>query len=208
MPVLALRSPDQDRLGALGGHAVAKLRWEVGRKAVAARERGTVLVRPKVVDWARHPEASTERAFLDRIAHQKIDYGLVHAPASHEAEERARREAIELRSSPAFAPSANWWPITKSEASYYCERLLTLVHPHQDRLLPALPAGARSELLELARALVPAVSLNCALRAAVVLQSVGLPGDAALIDAHRPSEPVLAQVFDDAARALRGSGQA
>jgi hypothetical protein len=93
----------------------------------------------------------------------------------------------------------------RGEASYYCERLLTLVQLHEDWLLPALAPQVRSELRDLARSLVPAVSLNCALRAAVILQSVGLPEDAALIEAHRPSEPVLSQVFDDAVRALRGS---
>jgi hypothetical protein len=51
---------------------------------------------------------------------------------------------------------------------------------------------------------VASVALNCSLRAAVVLKLVGLPEDAALIEAHRPAEPILAKVFDDAARALRG----
>jgi hypothetical protein len=51
---------------------------------------------------------------------------------------------------------------------------------------------------------VASVALNCSLRAAVVIKLVGKPEDAALIEAHRPAEPILAKVFDEAARALRG----
>ncbi|HSP77645.1 MAG TPA: hypothetical protein VLQ93_03905, partial [Myxococcaceae bacterium] len=43
------------------------------------------------------------------------------------------------------------------------------------------------------------------LRAAVLLQEVGQPEDAELLLAHRPAEPILAKVFDDAVTALRGS---
>ncbi|AKJ02559.1 Hypothetical protein AA314_04185 [Archangium gephyra] len=45
--------------------------------------------------------------------------------------------------------------------------------------------------------------INCAIRAAVLLQYVGSPEDADLLLAHRPAEPILAKVFDDAAQALR-----
>jgi hypothetical protein len=72
---------------------MAKLYWEAGRKAVVARERGTIRVRPEVVNWARHSDAVAERDLLNRIAHQKVDYGLVRAPLTSEEEERARREA-------------------------------------------------------------------------------------------------------------------
>jgi hypothetical protein len=36
------------------------------------------------------------------------------------------------------------------------------------------------------------------------LETVGLTEDAAVLEAHCPADPVLAQVFNDAARALRG----
>jgi hypothetical protein len=88
-------------------------------------------------------------------------------------------------------------------ASYYCDRLFTLVLLHRERLLPALSGEARAELRAVARRLVAASSPNCALGAAVVLQHVGHREDASLLDAHRPTEPILAKVFDEAAQALR-----
>jgi hypothetical protein len=91
----------------------------------------------------------------------------------------------------------------QGEASYYCDRLLILLLLHEERVLPALPPESRAELRALARTLVAATALNCALRAASLLKFVGQPEDADIIEAHRPAEPVLAKVFDDAARALR-----
>ncbi len=109
---------------------------------------------------------------------------------------------------PAFISSAHEQVETavkqRGEASYYCERLLSLVLLHRERLLPLLPEEARSELRTMARRLVAAPSLNCSSRAAALLPYVGQPEDAALVEAHRPAEPILARVFDDAARALRG----
>ncbi|HEX5748601.1 MAG TPA: HEAT repeat domain-containing protein [Archangium sp.] len=91
----------------------------------------------------------------------------------------------------------------QGEASYYCDRLLILLLLHEERVLPTLPPESRAELRDLARTLVAATALNCALRAASLLKFVGQPEDADIIEAHRPAEPVLARVFDDAARALR-----
>jgi hypothetical protein len=88
-------------------------------------------------------------------------------------------------------------------AAYYCECLLSLLLLHREWLVPALPEEAREELHALARALVAALSPNCSLRATVLLKSIGSPEDVAVIEAHRPEEPVGAKVFDDAARALR-----
>lgn len=95
----------------------------------------------------------------------------------------------------------------RGEAAYYCERLFRFLLLHKDRLLPTLPEASRSELLILARSLVPSQSPNCSFQATVLLQFIGRPEDAAVIEAHRPAEPVLAKVFDDAARALRGLHQ-
>ncbi|WP_158501842.1 HEAT repeat domain-containing protein [Vitiosangium sp. GDMCC 1.1324] len=91
----------------------------------------------------------------------------------------------------------------KGAATYYCEDLFALLLLHPEQLLPSLPEEARSRLREVARKCVAASSSpNCSLRAAVLLEHVGRPEDAPLIEAHRPAEPVLAKVFDDAARAL------
>ncbi|WP_309891157.1 hypothetical protein [Archangium sp.] len=89
------------------------------------------------------------------------------------------------------------------EASYYCNRLFTLLLLYKEQVIPALSEETRSELRTLARRLVASVDPNCSLGAAVVLESVGLPEDAPLLETHRPAEPILAKVFDDAARALR-----
>ncbi|WPB77802.1 hypothetical protein KYC5002_01380 [Archangium violaceum] len=90
------------------------------------------------------------------------------------------------------------------EASYYCERLFILLLRHRDRLFLLLPQESRAELREVARRRVEAFALhNGSLRAAVLLQYVGQTEDANLLLAHRPEEPVLAKVFDDAIAALR-----
>jgi hypothetical protein len=91
------------------------------------------------------------------------------------------------------------------EASYYCERLFILLLRHREHLMPLLPPESRAELREVARRRVEAFALHDgSLRAAVLLQYVGTPEDTALLQAHRPPEPVLAKVFDDAVAVLRG----
>lgn len=88
-------------------------------------------------------------------------------------------------------------------SSYY-QALLSLLLRHGEHVIPLLSPETRSELRTLARTLVAAPALlNCAIRAAVLLQYVGSPEDADLLLAHRPAEPILAKVFDDAARTLR-----
>ncbi|WNG61917.1 hypothetical protein F0U59_49825 [Archangium gephyra] len=90
------------------------------------------------------------------------------------------------------------------EASYYCERLFILLLRHREHLIPLLPPESRAELREVARRRVEAFALrDGSLRAAVLLQYVGQPEDTELLLAHRPAEPVLAKVFDDAVAALR-----
>jgi hypothetical protein len=91
----------------------------------------------------------------------------------------------------------------KGTAAYYCDRLFTLVLLHRETLLPALSGEARAELRTVARRLVASTSLNCSLGAAAVLQHVGHREDAPLLEAHRPTEPILAKVFDEAAQVLR-----
>jgi hypothetical protein len=93
-----------------------------------------------------------------------------------------------------------------NEAAYYCEHVFTIMLLHRERLLTALPEVARSELRTVAQSLVPAISPNCSFRAALVLQLVGEPEDAAVIEAHRPEDPVGAKAFDEAAQALRNRG--
>jgi hypothetical protein len=95
----------------------------------------------------------------------------------------------------------------QAEAIEFHERLLTLLLEHREHLLPRLPAATRSKLRTVARALVATALLNCAIRAAVLLQYVGLPEDADLLMAHRPADSTLAAVFDGAAQALRHQSQ-
>ena len=93
----------------------------------------------------------------------------------------------------------------KGAASSYCVDLFSLLLLRPEHLLPRLPEAARFELRAMARRLVAAISsLKCSLQAAVLLKHLGHPEDAALLEAHRPAEPVLAKVFDDAAQVLRG----
>jgi len=89
----------------------------------------------------------------------------------------------------------------QSDSTYYGESLLGMLLRHREPLLSMLPPDASSELRQIARSLV--VAPHGSLRAATMLQLVGLPEDAALLEAHRPEEPILAKVFDDAAQALR-----
>jgi hypothetical protein len=85
----------------------------------------------------------------------------------------------------------------------FCERLLTLLLLHRERLFPALPPESRSALRDVARRLVAAPAALRSIGAAVTLQYVGQREDADLLEAHRPQDEVLGKVFDDAAHALR-----
>jgi HEAT repeat protein len=89
------------------------------------------------------------------------------------------------------------------DAEHYCERLLSLLLTDRERLLPALPESARSALRTVARRLISATFPNPSISAAVVLESIGRPEDAAFLEAHCPEYPTLAKVFHDAAKALR-----
>ncbi|HEX5752185.1 MAG TPA: hypothetical protein VFZ09_38585 [Archangium sp.] len=95
----------------------------------------------------------------------------------------------------------------QGEAAYYCERLLSLILLHRERLMPTFEEETRALLRSLSRELVGSVSANCSIRAAILLKFVGRSEDAALIKAHRPPDPVGAKVFDDAARALDDAGK-
>ncbi|ATB42738.1 hypothetical protein CYFUS_008217 [Cystobacter fuscus] len=88
------------------------------------------------------------------------------------------------------------------EAAYFCERLLLLLLG-QERLLPRVAPEVRFDLRILARRLLSATSLNCATRAASLLALIGQPEDVALLERHRPAEPILASLFDEAAQVLR-----
>ncbi|HSP82040.1 MAG TPA: hypothetical protein VLQ93_26195 [Myxococcaceae bacterium] len=89
--------------------------------------------------------------------------------------------------------------------SAYCLELLSLLLRHREHLPPRLPPEARSELRAVARTLVASRTLiNCSTRAAVLLRYVGLPEDADLLMAHRPTDATFAAVFDESIQALRG----
>jgi len=87
--------------------------------------------------------------------------------------------------------------------AYHCECLASLLVRHREQALLALPEEVRAELRELTRLLIVTTAPNSSLRAAVLLQFVGHSEDAAFLEAHRPTEPILATVFDEAARVLR-----
>ena len=91
----------------------------------------------------------------------------------------------------------------RGEAAYFCEVLLNVVFLHWERIFVAVPAEVSGELRQLARRLVAATSMGCALRAASVLKLVGRPEDVTELEAHRPADPTFAKVFDEAAQALR-----
>ncbi|WNG21666.1 HEAT repeat domain-containing protein [Cystobacter fuscus] len=110
---------------------------------------------------------------------------------------------------PAFISSAESLMDTavkhKGPASAYCVELFSLLLLKPEHLFPMLPEVALNRLRDMARKWVAATSsLKCSLQAAVLLKHLGHPEDAALLEAHRPADPTLAKVFDDAARALHG----
>ncbi|WP_309892210.1 HEAT repeat domain-containing protein [Archangium sp.] len=85
----------------------------------------------------------------------------------------------------------------------FCERLLTLLLLHRERLFPSLRPEARSALRDMARKLVAAPEAIRSIGAAVTLEYVGQREDAQLLETYRPQDDVLGKVFDDAARTLR-----
>jgi hypothetical protein len=89
------------------------------------------------------------------------------------------------------------------EARSYCERLFSLLLGDRDRFLNALSEEARSVLRAVALKLIKSTYPNSSVRAAVMLKAVGLTEDAAALEAYCPADPTCAQVFNDAARALR-----
>ncbi|WP_309889404.1 hypothetical protein [Archangium sp.] len=110
---------------------------------------------------------------------------------------------------PAFISSAQLLVDTavkhRGAASGYFVDLFSLLLLSPACLLPRLPEETRSELRDMARRLVAATSsLKSSLQSAVLLKHLGHPEDAALLDAHRPADPTLAKVFDDAVQVLRG----
>jgi hypothetical protein len=87
--------------------------------------------------------------------------------------------------------------------STYCECLLSVLLAHRERVLPALPSEALEALRTLALRLLAATDPDCSLRAAILLQHIGRPEDASVIEAHRPADSIAGKAFDEAAHALR-----
>lgn len=92
----------------------------------------------------------------------------------------------------------------RSKAAYYCERLFSMLLAHQEHTLSALEEEERSTLRGVARDLVAATSPVPSLWAAALLEAIGRPEDAAVLETYCPEDPTFAKVFRDAARALRG----
>jgi hypothetical protein len=120
-------------------------------------------------------------------------------------EELPEAQLSALRSFISVADALSETTLGQQEAAeYYCERLFSLLLEHKDRILPILAKEVRSQLRDVARKVIVATAPNSSLRAAILLQFIGQPEDAALLEAHRPAEPILAEVFDEAASVLRG----
>jgi len=88
----------------------------------------------------------------------------------------------------------------------FCERLLTLLLLHRERLFRSLPPDARSTLRNVARRLVGAPEAIRSIGAAVTLEHIGQREDAELLETYRPQDDVLGKVFDDTAHVLRKRG--
>ncbi|MFY2560065.1 hypothetical protein ACN469_20820 [Corallococcus terminator] len=108
-----------------------------------------------------------------------------------------------LPSLAAFIPSS--LSDSSTSAREYVECLLSVLLAHSERVLPCLPDDAQTRLRSLALGLLGSQDPDLSLRSAIILQSVGLPEDAEVIEAHRPQDSIGAKAFDDAARALRPS---
>jgi hypothetical protein len=89
------------------------------------------------------------------------------------------------------------------DAESYCERLFSLLLGDRDRLLTAVPEEFFSALRTISLRMIADTFPSPSLWAAAMLKVVGRPEDAAVIEAHCPTEPVFAKVFIDAAQALR-----
>jgi hypothetical protein len=85
----------------------------------------------------------------------------------------------------------------------YCDRLFSLLLMDRQRFLSTLSEETRMTLRAVARSLIAMTFPQPALRAASILQDVGLSEDAPFLDAHRPADPTFAKVFDEASRTLR-----
>ncbi|AKJ02794.1 Hypothetical protein AA314_04420 [Archangium gephyra] len=113
-----------------------------------------------------------------------------------------------VASLPAFISAANALNESdlgpRSDAEYYCDRLFSLLLGHHERVLSVFSEALRSELRDVARRVIVATAPNGSVRAASLLQFIGQPEDVAFLEAHRPAEPILAEVFEKAARGLRG----
>ncbi|MDC0711745.1 hypothetical protein POL68_24970 [Stigmatella sp. ncwal1] len=89
------------------------------------------------------------------------------------------------------------------EAAYYVECLFSLLLMDRDRFVATLPEQGLTVLRAVARRLVAATFPNPSLRAATLLGMTGEPEDAAFLRTHCPADSVCAQVFLNAAQALR-----
>ncbi len=104
---------------------------------------------------------------------------------------------------PAFISLAQRAADGEGTAGGYWECLLSVLLAHREQVLPTLSAEARETLRTVVIELVASRDPDCSLRAAVLLQDIGRPEDASVIEAHRPEDSIGAHAFDEAARALR-----
>jgi hypothetical protein len=142
-------------------------------------------------DWAEDPEVPVEqKAEVLTVLEEELPLAwTVALPAFISAAKAQAPIAVQQR----------------GDASYYCERLFILLRLHKEHALRALPDEVLSTVRAVARTLVEAKSLRCALQAVAMLEFVGRPEDALFLEARRPEDPTFAAVFDGVAQTLRRS---
>jgi hypothetical protein len=165
----------------------------LGPSAVSSSLYGLLLLLEKSPEelsaWALDPSVPVKhKTEVVTVLHDEVPDTLVPAVSSFISAASALVE-----------PASN----RNSEASYYCEFLFRLLIHQREQVLPGLPHASRAELHTLVRSLVPSRDISCSYHAGVLLQFVGGTEDVALLEAHRPEDPILAKVFDEAAQTLR-----
>jgi hypothetical protein len=95
----------------------------------------------------------------------------------------------------------------RGEERRFCDRLFTLLLLHHERLLPTLAEEARAALREVARRMAAAPEAVRIIKAATLLAHVGRREDADLLEAHRPRDDVLGEVYDEAIEVLHNLPQ-
>jgi hypothetical protein len=140
--------------------------------------------------WALDPSVSVEdKAHVVMVLDSDLPSSLIPTLPSFIS------AATALLEQPSSRPGAT---------SFYCYHLFSLILLYEERILPMLPEESRAELRTLARRVVESADPKCSFEAAIMLESVGLPEDATVIEASRLEDSFSARPFEHIARSLRG----